>query len=80
MSAALCHQAMTILVEEYNVQPLKCPVSICGDILGQFYVSLSCLGLVEVLLMQIISSWENTIFLDQLLRFLITESFFFFAF
>lgn len=33
----LCEQAKTILVEEYNVQPVKCPVTVCGDIHGQFY-------------------------------------------
>ena len=34
---ALCDQARTILVEEWNVQPVKCPVTVCGDIHGQFY-------------------------------------------
>ncbi|TYK11342.1 serine/threonine-protein phosphatase PP2A catalytic subunit-like [Cucumis melo var. makuwa] len=33
----LCDQARTILVEEWNVQPVKCPVTVCGDIHGQFY-------------------------------------------
>lgn len=33
----LCEQARAVLVEEYNVQPVKCPVTICGDIHGQFY-------------------------------------------
>lgn len=33
----LCDQAKAILVEEYNVQPVKCPVTVCGDIHGQFY-------------------------------------------
>jgi serine/threonine-protein phosphatase 2A catalytic subunit len=33
----LCDQARAILVEEWNVQPVKCPVTICGDIHGQFY-------------------------------------------
>ncbi|GJY56553.1 serine/threonine-protein phosphatase PP2A-2 catalytic subunit [Tanacetum coccineum] len=33
----LCEQARAILVEEYNVQPVKCPVTVCGDIHGQFY-------------------------------------------
>ncbi|KAK9050976.1 hypothetical protein SSX86_027601 [Deinandra increscens subsp. villosa] len=33
----LCDQGRAILVEEYNVQPVKCPVTVCGDIHGQFY-------------------------------------------
>ena len=33
----LCEQARAILVEEWNVQPVKCPVTVCGDIHGQFY-------------------------------------------
>uniref|UniRef100_A0A2N9IMP9 Calcineurin-like phosphoesterase domain-containing protein n=1 Tax=Fagus sylvatica TaxID=28930 RepID=A0A2N9IMP9_FAGSY len=32
----LCEQARAILVEEWNVQPVKCPVTVCGDIHGQF--------------------------------------------
>ncbi|DBA85427.1 hypothetical protein WJX79_008449 [Trebouxia sp. C0005] len=33
---ALCEKAREILVEESNVQPVKCPVTVCGDIHGQF--------------------------------------------
>jgi len=33
----LCDQARTILVKEWNVQPVKCPVTVCGDIHGQFH-------------------------------------------
>ena len=33
----LCDQARVILVEEWNVQPVKCPVTVCGDIHSQFY-------------------------------------------
>ncbi|XP_064974610.1 serine/threonine-protein phosphatase PP2A-1 catalytic subunit isoform X2 [Musa acuminata AAA Group] len=33
----LCDQARAILVEEWNVQPVRCPVTVCGDIHGQFY-------------------------------------------
>ncbi|GMY20353.1 protein phosphatase 2A [Fagus crenata] len=32
----LCDQARAILVEEWNVQPVKCPVTVCGDIHDQF--------------------------------------------
>ncbi|CAI5488218.1 unnamed protein product, partial [Closterium sp. Naga37s-1] len=34
---ALCEKAREILVEESNVQPVRCPVTICGDIHGQFH-------------------------------------------
>jgi serine/threonine-protein phosphatase 2A catalytic subunit len=34
---ALCDQAKAILMEEWNVQPVRCPVTVCGDIHGQFY-------------------------------------------
>lgn len=30
-------QAREILVNESNVQPVRCPVTVCGDIHGQFY-------------------------------------------
>ncbi|RWR93388.1 protein phosphatase 2A [Cinnamomum micranthum f. kanehirae] len=33
----LCEEARAILVEEWNVQPVKCPVTVCGDIHGQFH-------------------------------------------
>ncbi|KAA1070434.1 Serine/threonine-protein phosphatase PP2A catalytic subunit [Puccinia graminis f. sp. tritici] len=36
----LCEKAREILMEESNVQPVRCPVTVCGDIHGQF-VSLS---------------------------------------
>jgi len=34
---SLCHKALEILVEESNVQRVDAPVTICGDIHGQFY-------------------------------------------
>jgi len=33
----LCEKAVEILVEESNVQTVPAPVTICGDIHGQFY-------------------------------------------
>lgn len=30
-------QAREILKEESNVQPVKCPVTVCGDVHGQFH-------------------------------------------
>mmetsp|Transcript_10887 Transcript_10887/g.14174 ORF Transcript_10887/g.14174 Transcript_10887/m.14174 type:complete len:305 (+) Transcript_10887:206-1120(+) len=33
----LCNQVKELLVEESNVQPVSSPVTVCGDIHGQFY-------------------------------------------
>ena len=33
----LCDKAREILAKESNVQPVKCPVTVCGDIHGQFH-------------------------------------------
>jgi serine/threonine-protein phosphatase 2A catalytic subunit len=33
----LCEKAKNILSAESNVAPVKCPVTVCGDIHGQFY-------------------------------------------
>ena len=33
---SLCSKAKELLIEESNVQPIYSPVTICGDIHGQF--------------------------------------------
>ena len=33
----VCEKAKEILIEESNVQPVNAPVTICGDIHGQFF-------------------------------------------
>ena len=33
----LCKKVRMIFIEEKNVEPVSCPVTICGDIHGQFY-------------------------------------------
>lgn len=35
--ASLCRTAREILIEEANLQPVSCPVTVSGDIHGQFY-------------------------------------------
>lgn len=34
---ALCEQVRNIMMEESNIQPVSSPVTVCGDIHGQFY-------------------------------------------
>ncbi|KAG7167068.1 Serine/threonine-protein phosphatase 6 catalytic subunit-like [Homarus americanus] len=33
----LCETVCELLLEEGNIQPVSCPVTVCGDIHGQFY-------------------------------------------
>ena len=34
---AICEMAMAVLTEEANVQPVPAPVTVCGDLHGQFW-------------------------------------------
>lgn len=34
---SLCDKAREVLVEESNVQPVRAPVTVCGDVHGQFH-------------------------------------------
>lgn len=34
---ALCERVRALLLEESNIQPVSAPVTICGDIHGQFW-------------------------------------------
>lgn len=34
---ALCDHVRSLLLEESNIQPVSAPVTICGDIHGQFW-------------------------------------------
>lgn len=36
-SSSILMQAREVLTNESNVQPVSCPVTICGDIHGQFH-------------------------------------------
>lgn len=42
----MCDKAREILSEESNVQPVRCPITVCGDIHGQFHdmVEMFCIG------------------------------------
>ena len=33
----LCEMARDVMIEEANIQPVQSPVTICGDIHGQFH-------------------------------------------
>lgn len=41
----LCRRVKALLFEESNVQPVQAPVTICGDVHGQFYDLLKLLDL-----------------------------------
>lgn len=34
---AVCEKAREILSKESNVQPVRCPVTVCGDVHGQYH-------------------------------------------
>jgi len=55
----LCDMVKSFLLEESNVQPVSSPVTICGDIHGQFFLTFSsCFALVVKFPQRTTSSWE----------------------
>ena len=51
-------KAREILSKESNVQPVKCPVTVCGDIHGQFYDIMEFLKYGDIRLIPIFFLWE----------------------
>ena len=49
----LCNKARDILLEESNVQKVNAPVTVCGDIHGQFY------DLMEVMITMLLTILMN---------------------
>lgn len=64
---ALCQKAREILVDESNVQKVDAPVTICGDIHGQFYdlMEVSSPMVVMVLLVMVIIILINDDYYDH---------------
>ena len=58
---ALCDKAKEILKKETNVQVVKTPVTVCGDINGQFWDLMELLKSAVRPLTQIIFSWVTTL-------------------
>jgi len=57
----LCEMVKELLLEESNVQPVSSPVTICGDIHGQFY------DLLELFLKQVENYPKRTIYLWEIM-------------
>lgn len=65
---ALCEKAKEVLLREENVHKVSCPITVCGDVHGQYYdlkevvcllvvLTFSCFVLEVTFRTQIIFSW-----------------------
>lgn len=68
----LCDKAREALIEESNVQPIKCPVTVCGDVHGQFY------DVMELFRIGKGQKWKELVVCSCLFLFVFAFFFFFF--
>jgi len=57
---SLCEKVREILQEESNCQPVRCPVTVCGDIHGQFLDLKELFNIGGRSRRQTMSSWATT--------------------
>lgn len=55
-------KAKEIFRKESNIQTVRCPVTVCGDIHGQFYDFMELFRIEETFLIQTIYSWVLELF------------------
>lgn len=57
----LTAKAREIFITEANIQPIPCPVTICGDVHGNFTICWNCSELEVTFPIPIISLWVTTL-------------------